>query len=77
MIEEVEELCAELDIQPFHDRCPLEHREVEIDYALLTKRSIHARLIAKSPGIVGRTNVAVVSAGRCEAGGIEPSIHSG
>ncbi len=72
VIEEIEDLGAELDVQPLHDRSALEHREVKIDYALLPKRRVSAGFVAEGPWIVWCTDVAIVSAGRCEAGGVEP-----
>src|SRR5271168_4521262 len=47
VIEEIEDLGAELDVQPLHDRSALEHREVKIDYALLPKRRVSAGFVAE------------------------------
>ena len=76
VIEEVEELGAELDIQPLHDRSPFEDRKVEINHALLAKGSVDAGLITEAPGIVRNADAAIVTAGRGKAGRVEPFVDS-
>ena len=68
MVEEVEELSAELETHPFGrtEGCSLEYGEIEIDDALLTQAGIYTRLVAKDKGI-----------GLGETGSVEPLIQPG
>src|SRR5271169_668843 len=75
MIKEVEELRPELDTHPLVDRRRLEHREVEIDNALLPKSGIDASFVAEGPWVV-LIACRVKSARSCEAGCVEPFADS-
>ena len=68
MVEEVEELSAELQAHPFvrTEGCSFEYGEIEIDDTLLAQAGIHARLVAKDKSI-----------GLRETGSVEPFIQPG
>ena len=68
MVEEVEELGAELEAHPFvRSECgSLEYGEIEIDNAFLAQAGIHARFVAKDKSIRLR-----------ETGGVEPFMQPG
>src|ERR1700722_944603 len=75
VVEEIEELGAELDIHSFSDCSFLKHSEVEVDHALLPESGIDTRFVAEGPRIVLHAS-RVESARSGETGCVEPFRHS-